>query len=265
MDISSKIRNVFIYGTAWAVLIFLYFPLLIIVWYSFNSAAVSSFPIERYSLEWYRVMFQDESLLAAVRNSFIVALTGTALAVVIGLPAAYAIHRYTFPGRSLLERLILMPITLPGIVTGVAMLSFFPLAGIPLSLTAVTIGHITFLMAIVITQMTGRFKRLDPALEQAAYDLGATPLRAFFSVILPNIRTALIGAVLLCLVLSMDEIPVTFFLIARENTLPIEIYGMMRRGITPEVNAISTLVFTGSSIAIFLSLYLSGSEQKPAH
>ena len=130
-----------------------------------------------------------------------------------------------------------------------------------MSLVAVTVGHITFLLAIVITQMLARFKRLDPSLEQAAYDLGATPLNTFFYVILPNIRTALIGAVLLCLVLSMDEIPVTFFLIARENTLPIEIYGMMRRGITPEVNAISTLVFLVSSAVILISIRLSGNEQ----
>jgi spermidine/putrescine transport system permease protein len=122
------------------------------------------------------------------------------------------------------------------------MLSFFPLLGLNLSLVSVTIGHITFLVAIVITQLAARFKRLDPFLEQASYDLGATPTTTFFKVIIPNIRTAIIGAVLLCLVLSMDEIPVTFFLIGGSNTLPIQIYGMMRRGITPEVNAISTLI-----------------------
>ena len=131
-----------------------------------------------------------------------------------------------------------------------------------ISLTAVIIGHATFLLAIVITQMLTRFKQLDPFLEQAAYDLGATPIKAFFSVILPNIHTALIGAILLCLVLSMDEIPVTYFLTARDNTLPMEIYGMMRSGITPEVNAISTLVFVFSSAAILLSLWLSDRDHK---
>jgi len=137
------------------------------------------------------------------------------------------------------------------------MLSFFPFVGVRISLQAVMIGHITFLCAIVVTQMLARFKRLDPFLEQAAYDLGATPARSFFSVILPNIKTAIIGCVLLCLVLSMDEIPITFFLIAGNNTLPLEIYGMMRRGITPEVNAISTVIFIFSTVAILLSLKLN--------
>jgi len=242
---------------AWLCLLFLYFPLFIIVLYSFNEASVAAFPIEKFSTKWYTLMFNDASLMTAVSNSFLVAISATMLAVLIGVPAAYGLHKFDFPGKRALERIILMPITLPGIVTGVAMLSFFPLIGLKISLVAVTVGHVTFLLAIVITQMLARFKRLDPFLEQAAYDLGATPLKAFLGVVLPNIRTALIGAILLCLVLSMDEIPVTFFLISRDNTLPIEIYGMMRRGITPEVNAISTLVFAGSSIAILLSIKLS--------
>ena len=254
------LKKIFTTGTASAVLLFLYFPLIIIVWYSFSADSVNSFPIERYSLDWYDKMLKDESLISAVKSSIFIALTATFLSILIGLPAAYAIHKYDFFGKKILERVILMPITLPGIVTGVSMLSFFPLIGVPLSLTAVTIGHVTFLMAIVVTQLVARFKRLDPFLEQAAFDLGATPFNAFVRVILPNIRTAIIGAVLLCLVLSMDEIPVTFFLISRENTLPIEIYGMMRRGITPEVNAISTLVFLVSSVAVLFSLYLSGKD-----
>lgn len=256
-----KLTNILTTTSAAAVLAFLYFPLFIIVLYSFNDASVASFPIQKFSTKWYGIMFNDESLMAAVKNSFIVAISATFFAVIIGIPAAYAIYKYEFFGKKIVERIILMPITLPGIVTGVAMLSFFPLVGVKMSLVAVTVGHITFLLAIVITQMLARFKRLDPSLEQAAYDLGATPLNTFFYVILPNIRTALIGAVLLCLVLSMDEIPVTFFLIARENTLPIEIYGMMRRGITPEVNAISTLVFLVSSAVILISIRLSGNEQ----
>ncbi|MBV6644624.1 MAG: ABC transporter permease [Cyclobacteriaceae bacterium] len=247
---------------ALAVITFLYFPLIIIVLYSFNADSVSAFPIQSYSLGWYSVMLQNDSLLAAVKNSITVAIVATTLALIVGLPAAYAMHKYDFLGKKTLERIVLMPITLPGIVTGVAMLSFFPLVGVRLSLTAVTIGHITFLSAIMITQLLARFKQLDPFLEQAGYDLGARPLRVFFVVIIPNVKTAIIGAVLLCLVLSMDEIPVTFFLIARENTLPIEIYGMMRRGITPEVNAISTLVFTVSAIAILLSIRLTEQNQK---
>lgn len=261
MIAAQKIKNITTASAAYAVLLFLYFPLVIIIWYSFNGDPTNSFPIKHYSLKWYHVMMKDNELLRTVRNSVSVAVTATLSALCIGIPAAYAMHKFSFPGKKALERIVLMPITLPGIVTGVSMLSFFPLMGIRLSLTAVTIGHITFLIAIVITQLAARFKRLDPFLEQAAFDLGATPAKTFFKVILPNIRTAIIGALLLCLVLSMDEIPVTFFLIARENTLPIQIYGMMRRGITPEVNAISTLIFVVSATAILLSMRLNKQQE----
>jgi spermidine/putrescine transport system permease protein len=256
----QKIKNATTATAAFTVLAFLYFPLVIIIWYSFNDDPTNSFPIRNYSFKWYSILANDAELLRTVKNSVTVAIIATLSALCIGLPASYGMHKFSFPGKKLLERTILMPITLPGIVTGVSMLSFFPLIGVHLSLTAVAIGHVTFLIAIVITQLLARFKRLDPFLEQAAFDLGATPAKAFFTVILPNIRTAIIGAVLLCLVLSMDEIPVTFFLIARENTLPIQIYGMMRRGITPEVNAISTLIFLVSATAILLSMRLNKQE-----
>jgi spermidine/putrescine transport system permease protein len=239
------------------VLAFIYLPLLTIIWYSFSAESVNSFPIRAYSLEWYKVMASDESLLRAVGNSVRVAFLSTIVALLLGTPAAFALHKFEFFGKTMVQRIVLMPITLPGIVTGVAMLSFFPRIGVELSLVAVGIGHVTFLLAIVVTQLLARFKRLDPNLEQAAYDLGATPLTAFLTVIIPNIRTAIIGAALLCLVLSMDEIPVTFFLIARDNTLPIEIYGMMRRGITPEVNAISTLIFLSTVLVLVVSLRLT--------
>lgn len=251
------LRRIFTSGSAALVLAFIYLPLLTIIWYSFSAESVNSFPIKAYSLEWYKVMANDDSLLRAVASSLRVAFASTVIALIIGIPATFALHKFEFPGKRMVERIVLMPITLPGIVTGVAMLSFFPRIGVELSLVAVGIGHITFLLAIVVTQLLSRFKRLDPNLEQAAYDLGATPLRAFFTVIIPNIRTAIIGAALLCLVLSMDEIPVTFFLIARDNTLPIEIYGMMRRGITPEVNAISTLIFLATVVILIISQRLS--------
>lgn len=249
----QKLKNIFTFSTAWAVMLFLYLPLFIIILYSFNAESVNAFPISSYSLKWYQALFKDDELIGAVFNSLKIAFASTFIALCIGMPAAYAINKYSFWGKKSLERIILMPITLPGIVTGVAMLSFFPFYGINISLIAVLIGHITFLIAVVITQLLVRFKQMDPFLEQAAYDLGAKPVSAFFKVILPNMRTAIIGTVLLCLVLSMDEIPVTFFLIGGTNTLPIEIYGMMRRGITPEVNAISTFIFIFSAIAIIIS------------
>jgi spermidine/putrescine transport system permease protein len=259
----KDLTNIFIGLTALGVMIFIYFPMLIVVLYSFNPESVNSFPMKGFSLRWYEKMFENAALLKSLRVSLLIAVCSTALALIIGTMGALAMKKYNFTLKRFLERVILLPITLPGILTGVAMLSFFPLMGIPISLFAVVIGHTTFLICIVLTQIYARLKRLDPYIEEAAADLGATPIQAFFKVVLPNIKTALIGAALLAFTLSLDEIPVTFFLIARDNTLPIEIYAMLRRGITPEVNAISTVIFMISLIALVLSVKYGEREIKP--
>ena len=252
-----------LYAAAILVFAFIYLPLLVVVIYSFNPDSVNSFPMRGFSLRWYRVMLENASLMKALRVSIGIALGGTVVGVLLGVPGALALARHEFPGKKALERVVLLPLTLPGIVTGVAMLSVFPLLGVPISLGAVLIGHGTFLIAITLTQVYARLKRLDPSLEEASADLGATRLTTFFRVILPSIRTAMVGSALLSFTLSLDEIPVTFFLIAGDNTLPIEIWTMMRRGISPEVNAISTLIIVVSIGLILLSSTLGerGEEQ----
>lgn len=252
-----------LYAAAIFVFAFIYLPLLVVVVYSFNPDSVNSFPMQGVSLRWYRVMLENASLMKALRVSVGIALGGTVVGVLLGVPGALALARHDFPGKKALERVVLLPLTLPGIVTGVAMLSVFPLIGVPISLGAVLIGHGTFLIAITLTQVYARLKRLDPSLEEASADLGATRLVTFFRVILPSIRTAMVGSALLSFTLSLDEIPVTFFLIAGDNTLPIEIWTMMRRGISPEVNAISTLIIVVSIGLILLSSTLGERGEEP--
>jgi spermidine/putrescine transport system permease protein len=244
------------------VLAFIYLPMVVVVVYSFNPDAVNVFPMRGFSLRWYRMLLDDEQLVSALRISVLVALGGTSIGLLLGVPGAIALARHDFPGKRILERVVLLPLTLPGIVTGVAMLSFFPLIGVPVSLLAVLIGHGTFLIAITLTQVYARLRRLDPSLEEASADLGAPPFTTFRRVVLPNIKTAIIGSALLSFTLSLDEIPVTFFLIAGDNTLPIQIWAMMRRGISPEVNAISTLVFAGSIGLILLGTALGGRDKE---
>lgn len=244
------------------VLAFIYLPMVVVVLYSFNPESVNVFPMPGFSLRWYKIMAENETLISALKISLSIAIGGTIIGLLLGVPGALALARYDFPGKRILERIVLLPLTLPGIVTGVAMLSFFPLMGVPVSLYAVLIGHGTFLIAITLTQVFARLKRIDPSLEEASADLGAPPVTTFFRVVLPNIRTAMIGSALLSFTLSLDEIPVTFFLIAGDNTLPIQIWAMMRRGISPEVNAISTLVFLGSITLILLSTALGGRDKE---
>jgi spermidine/putrescine transport system permease protein len=253
-----------LYAAATLVFVFIYLPLLVVVVYSFNPESVNSFPMTGFSLRWYRVMIENASLMKALRVSVAIALGGTLVGVLLGVPGALALARHDFPGKRVLERVVLLPLTLPGIVTGVAMLSVFPLIGVPISLGAVLIGHGTFLIAITLTQVYARLKRLDPSLEEASADLGATRWVTFYRVILPSIRTAMVGSALLSFTLSLDEIPVTFFLIAGDNTLPIEIWTMMRRGISPEVNAISTLIIVVSIGLILLSSTLGERGEEAA-
>lgn len=244
------------------VMAFLYLPIWVLVAYSFNDSASLSWPPSGFTLMWYEKLAANTGLQTAIANSFYVAIGATVLTLLIGVPAAIALHRYTFPGKTLFRRLILLPITLPGIVTGISMLNMFKLVGLPLSLETVIIGHATALLGVVVTQVYARLQRVPASLQEAAFDLGAGPWRSFVDVILPNIRSAIISAGLLSFVLSFDEIPVTYFLTGRDNTLPMYIYSTMRRGITPEINAIGALIVLASTLLMVVSLVLAARARR---
>jgi spermidine/putrescine transport system permease protein len=242
------------------VLVFLYLPIVVVAVYSLNPDSVNSFPMKGISLKWFVVMFQDKALMISLGHSLMVAVIATGCAILLGVPLAYAMYRFTFPGKALLEKIVLLPLILPGILTGIAMLSFFQVLGIHQSMFAVVIGHTTFLIATVMPQVYTRLCNMDKSIQEAALDLGATPLKSFFYVILPNVKTAIFSAALLSFTLSMDEIPVTYFLNGVFTTLPIEIWGMTHNGITPEVNAIATLILLCSLCMILLSTKLNKKE-----
>ncbi|MGO0062883.1 ABC transporter permease [Brevibacillus fluminis] len=257
LNLITKLLGLF----SFLVLAFLYFPLLVVVVYSFNADSINSFPMTGVSLKWYQEMAQNKALIEALGHSVTVALISTTAAVLLGVPGAFAMDRFNFVGKKVFERIVLLPLILPGILTGVAMLSFFQELGIQQSMLAVVIGHSTFLIAIVMPQVYARLKRMDRSIEEASADLGANRFQTFWYVILPNIRTALIGSALLSFTLSLDEIPVTFFLNGVYSTLPIQIWGMTRNGFSPEVNAISTLVFITSLLFIIISTRLNNREE----
>lgn len=232
---------------------FLYIPIWVLIIFSFNDSPSLTWPLSGFTTHWYEKLFANEALITAVGNSVYVAVCSTILTLVIGVPAALALHTYDFPGKTVFRRLLLLPIALPGIVTGISMLNAFRLFGFHLSLETVIIGHATALLAVVVTQVFARLQRLPKSLGEASSDLGAGPFQTFIYVTLPNIKTAIIGAGTLSFVLSFDEIPVTFFLTGRDNTLPMYIYSTMRRGVTPEINAIGSLIVLLSLILIIAS------------
>jgi spermidine/putrescine transport system permease protein len=251
-------RDATLYRSHWlpwhaaVVFSFLYLPIITLIVYSFNGAGVGGFPPRNLTLDWYRILFADDAIWTSVLNSLLVGAAAMAISLALGIPAALALDRANFPGKALFRRLVLLPLILPGIITGLSLLMLFRESGIKPSLLTIILGHGTALISVATTEVFAGLQKLDRAQEEASLDLGANYWQTFWRVTLPNLRLSIIGAALLIFTLSMDEIAVSFFLIGRDNTLPLEIWGRLRRGITPEINAISTIIFLFSLIAIVI-------------
>jgi spermidine/putrescine transport system permease protein len=237
---------------SWLVFAFLYLPIGVLILYSFNGSGVGGFPPRDLTLSWYRTLFQDTAIWNSVLNSLIVALVAVVLALAIGIPAALALDRGDFPGKALFRRLVLLPLILPGIITGLSLLMLCVFSGLELSLATIALGHGTALIAVATTEIFAGLQKFDRRQEEASLDLGADYWQTFWHITLPNLKLSIIGAALLIFTLSMDEIAVSFFLVGRENTLPLEIWSRLRRGMTPEINAVSTVIFVFSLFTIIV-------------
>ena len=237
---------------AFVVFAFLYLPIVTLIIYSFNGEGVGGFPPHNLTFRWYRVLFADDAIWTSVLNSLMVAFAAMGISLAFGIPAALALDRANFPGKAIFRRLVLLPLILPGIITGLSLLMLFREANMRLSLVTIILGHGTALISVATTEVFAGLQKLDRAQEEASLDLGANYWQTFWRVTIPNLRLSIIGAALLIFTLSMDEIAVSFFLIGRDNTLPLEIWGRLRRGITPEINAISTIIFLFSLAAIVI-------------
>ncbi len=245
-------------GTRWLlvhallVFAFLYLPIAVLIIYSFNGTGVGGFPPRHLTLDWYRMLFGDGAIWDSVVNSLLVAFVAVLIALGFGIPAALALDRANFPGKALFRRLVLLPLILPGIITGLSLLMLFRQGEVKLSLLTIMLGHGTALISVATTEVFAGLQKLDRAQEEASLDMGANYWQTFWRVTMPNLKLPIVGAALLIFTLSMDEIAVSFFLIGRDNTLPLEIWGRLRRGITPEINAISTIIFVFSLAAIVM-------------
>jgi spermidine/putrescine transport system permease protein len=235
-----------------AVFAFLYLPILVLIVYSFNGEGVGGFPPRHLTLDWYRVLFADSAIWDSVLKSLQVAFAAMAISLALGIPAALALDRAQFPGKALFRRLVLLPLILPGIITGLSLLMLFNVSGTKLGLMTIVLGHGTALISVATTEVFAGLQKLDRRQEEASLDLGANYWQTFWRITIPNLKLSIIGAALLIFTLSMDEIAVSFFLIGRDNTLPLEIWGRLRRGITPEINAVSTIIFGFSLLTIVL-------------
>jgi putative spermidine/putrescine transport system permease protein len=244
----------------WAVLVvlFLYIPIAIIVLYAFNRSNVQGWPITDWTTKWFSPAIHDEEMQTALWLSLKAAAIATAVAVVLGGAAAFALHRSRFFGRDAISFLFILPIALPGIITGMALNSFFTFWKTNFSLLTIVIGHATFCMVIVFNNVVARLRRVPTSLTEASMDLGADGWQTFRLVTLPTISTALISGGLLAFALSFDEVIVTTFTAGAQNTLPLWIFGNMRLGQElPEVNVVVFLVLLVTIIPVTIAQRLT--------
>jgi spermidine/putrescine transport system permease protein len=224
------------------VLAFLYLPILVMMVMAFNQSALYEFPFT-FDLVWFKALSGNERLLQASLNSVWIALANTVIATTLGTLAALAFARYEFRGKTLLQLLLLPPITIPWLIIGTAMLIFFFWSGIGRGLHAILLGHVALSLPYVIVVVGAQLKNYGPQLEEAAATLGASPVEAFWRVSLPLIAPGIAAAAAFAFAVSFDQFVISYFLAPPGiSTLPVEIYTSIRKGFTPEINAISTII-----------------------
>ena len=241
------------------VLAFLFVPIVLIVLYSFNRSNIESWPIPGFTLHWFGVAWHDNQVRAAFLLSVRVGLFATALALLLGSAVAYALHQFTFYGREAISFLLVLPLALPGIITGIALNSFFSFTGIQFGTLTIVIGHTTFCIVVVFNNLIARLRRTQGSLAEASMDLGARGWQTLRFITLPLTATALVSGALLAFALSFDEVIVTVFTAGAQNTLPLWIFGAIRLGQQlPEVNAVVSIVILLTIIPVVLAARLAG-------
>jgi spermidine/putrescine transport system permease protein len=235
---------------------FLYLPLVIVVVYSFNDSRLNAEWVG-FTLDWYRTLAGDEAMLTAAGNSLLIAVSASVVSTLLGTMAGLAMHRYR---TRLLPILVLAPIAIPEILMGVSLLTFFVLLDFTLGLVSVALAHIAFCIGFVALVVRARLAGMDDSLTEAARDCGATPWQAFRRVTLPMIMPGVIAGALMAFTLSIDDFVITFFTAgAGTVTLPLQIYSMIKIAVTPEVNAVSTLLMLLTLVLIVVATKVSPS------
>ena len=256
---------------------FIYLPLLTVIFLSFNSNPINMMVWDGFTFDWYKSIFgystkldedaiyleSTDQLLSSLKNSLIVSTTTTTISTIIGTMTALALARFRFKFKSFYRALIFLPMLIPDIVLGIALLIFFVTIGIKLSLLSIIIGHCTFLSSYVFIVVSARLAGMNETLEEASFDLGANRLTTFRKITLPIISPGIIGGALLAFIISLDDLVITYFISGvGSTTLPVFIYGIMRRGIKPEINAIATLMIVASLIIAGAGLYFRSKTTK---
>ena len=248
-------------GTA-LTLVFVYTPIIVIALYAFNESRIQAWPIKGWTLEWFDRALHNPGVRDALMLSVKAALGATLLALVLGTLASLAVARYRFFGRETISFLVILPIALPGIVTGMALNATFNTAGVTLGLVTIVVGHATFCIVVVYNNAVARLRRTSQHLEEASADLGADTWQTFRYVTFPQLRSALLAGALLAFALSFDEVIVTTFTAGAENTLPIWILGNLRLGQQlPQVNVVVFFVIVMTVLPVTIAQRLTRCRQ----
>lgn len=237
-----------------AIYAYLFLPSGLVALMSFNSDKISSFPLESFTLKWWTQMFANETVLASAKNSFIVAALTTLLATTLGVLTGYALMRYQFRLKVVLTGLLVAVMLIPYLVVGIALLSFWALLGVDRGLHLVILAHVALALPYSAFVIAARLHGFDRSLEEAAQILGAGRLTTFRRVVLPLLMPGVVASAALTFAISIDEFNVAYFLVGTDTTLPIYIFSSLRFGLTPELNAISTLILAASMVLSLFAL-----------
>ncbi|WP_210336220.1 ABC transporter permease [Methylobrevis albus] len=243
---SGRTGGIFAIGYVGVILLFLYVPILVMMLMAFNASPLYQLPFD-FDLVWFKALAGNDQLLTAARNSVLIAIANTVIATTLGTLTALAFARYHFFGKSLLQILLIPPITIPWLITGTAMLIFFFWTGIGRGLHAILLGHVALSLPYVVIIVGSRLKSYGVALEEAAATLGANGWQTFWRVSAPLMAPGIVAAALFAFAISFDQFVISYFLApVGVSTLPVEIYSAIRKGFTPEINAISTIIILAS-------------------
>ena len=231
----------------------MYLPILIVILYSFNASKTSVI-WGGFTLDWYGELFHDRSLLESLKNSVILALLSSSVAGIVGTLGAVGMARVQFRSKGMLEYLVLVPIMIPEIILGMVFMAFFSLLGLPFGMTTLVLGHSAFCVPYVYMQVKARLVGIDKSYAEAARDLGARERQVFFDITLPLIAPAILSGMLLSFAMSLDDVVISIFVAgARVSTLPVKIYTQLKTGVTPEINALCTLMLIVTVVLVLIS------------
>ena len=237
----------------WIVFIFLFLPIFVLVMFSFNTSRLN-IVFEGFTLRWYSELFNNPMLLEALWNTLIVAGISTVVSTIIGTISSYALKRFDFPFKKFINELLYIPIVIPEIVLGISLLCIYALVKIELGMFTLILSHIAFSIPFVIINVNSVLDTMNPNLEEAASDLGASKLKTFFHVVLPSLLPGILSGAQLAFTLSLDDVVISYFTAGPEsNTLPLQVFSMIKTGVTPDVNALITILL----LIIFSILFIS--------